>query len=264
MPDNFRVYEYPHDVAHPRDIMFQLTDTAKKTIPKEESALKSEAERTLHVLRALYSPTEETEFRPYFAELLGLCQYGLVGKTAQPTQAMATLRNLQQQIFDNEKGRAISTYMIAVIRSQALWLGGIILVIAASLLATYLLVGLDVLRNEAPCLAILPGLFVGITFSSFIRCRAITFYDLHAIEADRFSPGLKLAFALATLFLAAAFLKAELIEIKIGKAQLSAFDKDYVSAFVFGAVVGVAQEAIIAKIETIKDKVLPNKARRKK
>jgi hypothetical protein len=108
MPGSFRVYAYPHDAAHPRDIMFELAAGAIKSIPKEQSALKSEAEKTIHVLRALFSANEDEKFRPYFGELLGLCQYGLVGKTAQPVQAMDTLKNLQTQLFDNEKGRAIS------------------------------------------------------------------------------------------------------------------------------------------------------------
>jgi hypothetical protein len=85
-----------------------------------------------------------------------------------------------------------------------------------------------------------------------MRCRTITFFDLHAIEADRFTPGLKLAFAISIILIAGAFLKAELFEIKIGKAQLSMFDKDWLSSFVFGVVVGVAQEAVIARIETIR------------
>jgi hypothetical protein len=59
-------------------------------------------------------------------------------------------------------------------------------------------------------------------------------------------------------------LKAELIEIKIGKAQLSSFDKDWLSAFVFGAVVGAAQEAVIARIETIKKKIMPAASRRRR
>jgi len=73
---------------------------------------------------------------------------------------------------------------------------------------------------------------------------------------------LKTAFALATLLLRAAFLKAELTEIKIGKAQLSAFDRDYLSAFVFGAVVDFAQEAVISRIESIKQRIAPVRRRR--
>jgi hypothetical protein len=56
--------------------------------------------------------------------------------------------------------------------------------------------GLGWLSDRAAVLAIVPGLFVGIIFSSFLRCRTITFYDLHAIDADRFTPPLKTAFGL--------------------------------------------------------------------
>jgi hypothetical protein len=248
------VYAHPVKDEHARDIMFELADVAITSVPKEQGALKFEAEKTLHVLRNLFPPADEIKFRPYFKELLGLCQYGLVGATAQPVQAMDTLRNLQSQIFDNEKGRAISAYMSNTIRSQGIWFAAVLVFVIGCGVAAHMWLSWPY-EQRLPLLGILPGLFVGIIFSSFMRCRTITFFDLHAIEADRFTPGLKLAFAISTILLAGAFLKAELIEIKIGKAQLSLFDKDWLSAFVFGAVVGVAQEAVIARIETIGQKL---------
>jgi hypothetical protein len=252
---SYRVYAYPPRDERARDIMFELApEAAGASIPKEQGALKNEAERTLHVLRNLFQPEDETRFRGYFNELLGLCQYGLVGVTAQPVQAMDTLKNLQNQIFDNEKGRAISAYMTNTIKAQSLWFGIVLVVIIGCGFAAYRWLDWASYRDHLPLLGILPGLFVGIVFSSFMRCRTITFFDLHAIEADRFTPGLKLAFAISIILIAGAFLKAELFEIKIGKAQLSLFDKDWLSAFVFGAVVGVAQEAIIARIETFRQK----------
>jgi hypothetical protein len=235
--------------------MFELADAATVSVPKEQGILKFEAERTLHVLRNLFPPQDDTKFRPYFMELVGLCQYGLVGPTAQPSQAMDTLKNLQSQIFDNEKGRAISTFMVKTVKSQSLWFGIILAAMAICGFALSSYVSWFSFERCLPLLCIPPGLFVGLIFSSFVRCRAITFFDLHAIDADRFTPGLKFAFAITVVLLAGVFLKAELFEIKIGKAQLSLFDKDWLSAFVFGAVVGVAQEAIIARIETIRQKL---------
>ena len=95
-------------------------------------------------------------------------------------------------------------------------------------------------------------------FSSFVRCKAITFYDLHAIDADRFSPFMKSAFALVVLVLTAVLLKAGIFEIAIGKVKLSGFESDWLSAFVFGAIIGIAQEAAISRIETIKRQVFTN------
>jgi hypothetical protein len=234
--------------------MFELADAAITSVPKEQGMLKHEAEKTLHVLRNLFPPEDEEKFRGYFRELLSLCQYGLVGPTAQPVQAVDTLRNLQNQIFDNEKGRSISRYMLNIIKSQSIWFGGILIGGIGCIFAAHYWLGGPSYERYTPLLCILLGLFTGLIFSSFMRCRTITFFDLHAIEADRFTPGLKLAFAISTITLAAVFLKAELFEIKIGKAQLSLFDRDWLSAFVFGAVVGVAQEAVIARIETIGQK----------
>ena len=255
---HFIVFAHPHGDEKAQDIMFQLAPDLTGSLPKEQSNLKAEAEKTLNVLRSLCA-NEDGRFRPYFNELLGLCQYGLVGKTAQPAQALDSLKILQEQVFNNEKGRAISTYMSALAKSQAI---GMILVLAVSAGGFILfdwMYGTHLLNQNFSAMAIAPGLFVGVIFSSFMRCRAIGFYDLHAIDADRFTPALKTLFAYVIAMLAAAFLKAELFEIKIGKAQLSDFDKNILSAFVFGAVVGVAQEAIISKIETIKQRIIPTR-----
>lgn len=256
MIGHFLVSEYPHGHAHPYDIAFQLNENATGKLPKDQSTLKSEAEKTLHVLRNLFS-REDDKFVAYFTELLALCRYGLVGDTAQPAQALDTLKNLQTQIFDNEKGRAISAYMGSVIRSHVVSLTSVVLILGLAVALARWCIAVEDNVIQLQILAVIPGLFVGLIFSSFLRCRTITFYDLHAIDADRFAPLLKVAFAIAILLLAGAFLKAELFEIKLGKTQLSAFDKDYLSAFVFGAVVGVAQEAIISRIESIKKQIFP-------
>jgi hypothetical protein len=260
MPGHFTVFGYPHEDAHPYDIGFQLQADVKGNVPKEQASLKSEVEKTLNVLRALFAPDHE-KFRRYFAELLALSQYGLVGPTAQPVQAMNTLENLQQQILDNEKGRAISAYVTALMKSEAIWLLIIVAALVGAGIVLHYVWGEEFAAMDISILLIAPGLFVGLTFSAFVRCRAITFYELHAIEADRFSPILKVAFAAAILFLAAAFLKAGVFEIKVGKTELSNFDHDYLSAFVFGAIVGIAQEAIIAKIESIKRQFGPVRRR---
>jgi hypothetical protein len=257
MAGHFLVSEYPTGAEFPYDIAFQLNENATGKLPKDQSTLKSEAEKTLHVLRALFS-REDGKFVGYFTELLALCRYGLVGATAQPAQALDTLKNLQMQIFDNEKGRAISAYMGTVIRSHGTSLALLALVLGLAIAGSRCLLAMEDNVIPLQILAVAPGLFVGLIFSSFIRCRTITFYDLHAIEADRFAPLLKVAFAVAIVLLTGAFLKAELFEIKLGKTQLSAFDRDYLSAFVFGAVVGVAQEAIISRIESIKRQISPS------
>jgi hypothetical protein len=251
----YRVYAYPPKDEHARDIMFELADAVTSApVPKEQGVLKSESERTLHVLRSLFPAHEDARFRPYFGELLGLCQYGLVGVTAQPVQAMETLRNLQNQIFDSEKGRCISQYMRNMIKLQAVLFSLLAIVVCGTGAVLNYLFGASIVEHYA-LIFVLPGLFVGLILSCFVRCRTVTFFDLHAIEADRFTPGLKFAFVLCTAVLAAAFLKAELIEIKIGKAQLSHFHTDWLSAFTFGAIVGMAQEAIIAHIETMSQKL---------
>jgi hypothetical protein len=259
----FIVFAHPHGDDKAQDIMFQLAPDMTGLMPKDQSNLKGEAEKTLFVLRTLCA-TEENRFRPYFKELLGLCQYGLVGQTAQPIQALDSLQILQEQIFDNEKGRAISTYMHSLAKSQAIGVILALFIVAAGLISVDQIYGTSFLKEKYSALAIAPGLFVGVVFSSFMRCRAIGFYDLHAIDADRFTPALKTLFAFVIVLLAAAFLKAGIFEIKIGKAELADFDNNVLSAFVFGAVVGVAQEAIISRIETIKQKVAPSRSSKKK
>jgi hypothetical protein len=251
----FLVSPYPHDAAHPHDIAFQLVEGFNKKVPADNAQLKTEVERTLDVLRPMFAP-DSLKFQGYFGELLALSRYGLVGSTAQPGQAMDTLKTLQARILDSEKGAAISTHMRGIILSQTYLLAGAAVALAACLyLAFYF--GAATLQNFN-VLAIIPGLWIGLVFSSFVRCRAITFYELHAIDADRFSPLMKSAFALVVLVLTAVLLKAGIFEIAIGKVRLSGFESDWLSAFVFGAMMGIAQEAAISRIESMKRQVFPS------
>ncbi|NGO51599.1 hypothetical protein [Allomesorhizobium camelthorni] len=250
MTGRYIVTPFPIDTADPEDIAFQLTAEALD-IPEEQGILKSEVERTLIVLRGIFDPSDR-RFKSYFAELLALSRYGLIGPTAQPKQALDTLGNLQKRIFDMEKGRIISQHMTTIILRLALFLSSFLM---AGFLAVSLapLAGFaaPALREVQALVFVLPGLLIGLAFSSFLRCRAVTFFDLHAIDADRFSPFMRGAFALVVLIISAAFLKAGVFEILVGDVRLSSFDADGLSAFVFGAVVGFAQEPIISRIESI-------------
>ncbi|WP_149803572.1 hypothetical protein [Mesorhizobium sp. NFR06] len=251
MTGRYVVSPYPKDAEHPYDIAFQLTKDATE-VPPEQGLLKHEAERTLMVLRGMFQPADQ-RFIVYYKELLGLSQYGLVGETAQPDLGIDTLHNLQQRIFDTEKGRMISEHMRKIVG----WLFSILLGVGifgllAVLAARYLIGPDQTLLVIQPALAmVLPGLLAGLAFSSFLRCRAVTFFDLHAIDADRFTPPMRAIFALILLFLTGAFLKAGVFEIAIGEVRLSQFDANGLSAFIFGAFVGFSQEPLISRIESI-------------
>ena len=198
MSGYFVVFEHPHGSEHPTDITFQLQRDASGEIPPDQSQLKSEVERTLDVLLAIFQP-DDPKFHRYFGELLGLSQYGLVGDTAQPIQAMDTLENLQKRIFDQEKGRAVSGHMHGIIRSQVVLLSAVGIALVGVAFAAGKWLAPELSRQILTLFAVIPGLFVGVVFSSFMRCKTITFYDLHAIEADRFTPVMKGAFAIVTL-----------------------------------------------------------------
>ena len=251
----FLVFPYPHDTEHPHDIAFQLEEGFTKKVPADHRQLKTEVERTLDVLRPMFAP-DSLKFQGYFDELLALSRYGLVGATAQPTQAMDTLKTLQTRILDSEKGAAISTHMRRIISYQTALLAAASAALAACLYAAFYFGGATLQNFNV--LAVIPGLWIGLVFSSFVRCRAVTFYELHAIDADRFSPLMKSAFALVVLVLTAVLLKAGIFEIAIGKVKLSGFENDWLSAFVFGAMMGIAQEAAISRIETMKRQVFPS------
>jgi len=203
----------------------------------------------------MFTP-DNLKFRGYFDELLALARYGLVGSTAQPSQALDTLKTLQARILDSEKGTAISTHMRSIIISQTKLLAAAATALVACLYVAFYF-GAATLQNFN-VLGVIPGLWIGLVFSSFVRCKAITFYELHAIDADRFSPLMKSAFALVVLVLTAVLLKAGIFEIAIGKVKLSSFENDSLSAFVFGAVIGIAQEAAISRIESMKRQVFPS------
>ena len=208
------------------------------------------------MLRSLFPPDKDLKFRPYFNELLSLCQYGLVGPTAQPIQAMDTLRNLQNQIFDTEKGRAISSHMRGIIKWQAALLGGLVIVMIAVELAFWRFAGEKPFRDVGSILlaALVAGLFVGIVFSSFLRCRTVTFYDLHAIEAEDLAVH-EVRVCVDYANDCGCFSESWFDRDRNIKVHLSAFNTDLLSAFVFGVVVGIAQEAIIYKIELIRDRI---------
>jgi len=69
---------------------------------------------------------------------------------------------------------------------------------------------------------------------------------------------MKSAFALVVLVLTAVLLKTGIFEIAIVRVKLSGFENDWLSAFVFGAM--IAQEAAISRIESIKRQVFPSAA----
>ncbi|MBB6407750.1 hypothetical protein [Mesorhizobium sangaii] len=257
MTGRYIVYPYPKDAEQPYDIAFQLTKDATE-VPSEQGILKHQAERTLMVLRGMFQP-KDARFRGYYEELLGLSRYGLVGETAQPVLAMGTLQNLQERVFDTEKGRMISAHMQKIIG----WLFFILLAVGVAgtlaVCGVNWLMGIDQdpIKSHLPLILVLPGLLAGLSFSSFLRCRAVTFFDLHAIDADRFTPPMRAIFALILLFLTGAFLKAGVFEISIGEVHLSQFDANGLSAFIFGAFVGFSQEPLISRIESISKAAAP-------
>ncbi|WP_019962141.1 hypothetical protein [Woodsholea maritima] len=244
----YLVYAYPENSDHPDDIAFELTLEARD-IPPAYSQLKSNIERTLSVLRALYQPQDKV-FKDYYGELLALAQYGLKGPTAQPQQAELTLANLQQRFHNSEKGKVISQHMTKTLKLYAIVFG----TCAALALLLYGLLVLTPWAFNPVVLSTLPGLCLGLTLTAFMRCKTVNFYDLHAIDADRFSPWMRAAFALVLLCVTAIFLKAGVFQIEVGELAISEFDAKALSGLLFGLVVGITQEPLIARIEAIAKK----------
>ena len=245
----YDVYAYPEDSEHPDDIAFELTPEAR-AIPPAYSQLKSNIERTLSVLRSFHEPSSKV-FKEYYYELLALAQYGLKGPTAQPQQAEITLSNLQQRYHNSQKGKIISAHMSRTLTRFALFFIplGLIALGAIISLPQYLDVEL-----ELDMVASLPGLALGLALTAFLRCKTVTFYDLHAIDADRFSPFMRAAFALVILIVSAIFLQANVFQIEIGDLEFDDFDDNALSALILGLFVGISQEPLIARIEAITQK----------
>lgn len=253
----YTVYSFPQGADHPDDIAFQINGGMVGDVPGEQAALKSEIEKTLDVLRGMYQ-SSDSKFKSCHRELVATAQYGLVGDSAQPSEASNTLKNIQRRIFDREKGRIISQHMNAIIRAYALTLGTLCLLAAVSAIVLWYFGWVDLALLSSMAISAFLGLFAGALFSSFLRCRTVGFYDLAAIDADRFTPGMRCAFSVVILLIAAAFLKSGVFEILIGTVKLSDFDKSYLAAFVFGCAIGIAQEPAISRIEGIKSKVAPS------
>lgn len=255
MPSNFLVYSYPEETAHPYDIAFRAAEGAASPLPPGEALLKSEIEKTILVLRGLFKPEDE-RFRVYHHELLSLAQYGLVGTGAQPDEAANALKNFQSRILSSEKGHLVSTHLA---KTFGVFFGEIVMLyvmflFVAAVNQKYQWYAVSLIDN-GPLLVIPVSLFIGFMISSFLRYRSLGFFDLHTIDADAFKPYMRGLFALTMLAAVAVFLKAGVFEIVVGKAKLSDFDSSVLSAFTFGLLVGLGQEQLIARIDSVRRQI---------
>src|SRR2546422_3393192 len=104
----FRVYQ---DKDDSKDIHFEVAPEADAgPIPPDQLELKDEVERSLTVLRTIFSDSD-LHFNSYFRQLLSLAQTGLVGDYADPLVARQALRTLKYDVTIREGGRIKNKYM---------------------------------------------------------------------------------------------------------------------------------------------------------
>ena len=236
------------------DIFF-LYLGASGSMPEDMTLLKSEFEKTLDILRQFYSNIASLgsrgrdDYQTYLDDLKGLAEYGLEAPNPQPKQAMESLRIIQARFVERQKANLIAKYManLGLHLIGVLGVAEILLCLASSAAVAQWCSLTSVLKN-APYLAILPALFVGIVFSSFLRCRTLTFYEVLGIDTDKFTPTSRAVFALALTAIAAIFLKAKVLDFSFGGESLSTFDMSLSAALTFGAICGLAQEAIASMV----------------
>jgi len=109
------VHGVPLNDAFQDDIFFGLRP-ATDSVPAEQVKLKSEVEKTLTLLRAIFPDRtnnlgQKARFSDYFRKLLSLSQVALTPRNPNPEVATYALLSVHQEIVELEGGRIKNTYM---------------------------------------------------------------------------------------------------------------------------------------------------------
>lgn len=234
----FRVYQEPDN---PRDIRFEVCADATDRVPKDQSALRDEIDRSLVVLRMIF-PQAHERFNDYFKQLLSLAQGGLVGESAQPEAAHQALIVLKDQITAQEGGRIKNKYM-KELGWKAILIGPVFLAVGF-IFNSFHQLG-SVLNSF---LFLWTGCMAGVWLSFGARKRDFKFEDLHVLEQDRLEPFVRLFFAgLLTVILGLLF-STKVVVITLGSVESWQFTQDTQLALLLGMLSGFSEQVLPTKV----------------
>jgi hypothetical protein len=234
-----------------QSIYFEV-NTALAVLPQDQLDLKRDVERMLHALSRLFLPDaapRESEFRPYYVQLLRLAQLGLAGPTATPDIAKRALEGMTADLIDNEGGNIKNAHM----HRLAKWALGLSIPCLLLYAILCFLDPTDKLYRWLTTLSVTPitlscfmllwvGCFAGVVLSYGARTTTMTLNDLTNTDADRWLPQVRLLFAGSITMVFGIFLLLGIVEFKLGSTISTAeIATSRVVSFLLGVICGLSE-----------------------
>jgi hypothetical protein len=222
------------------DINFKVF---KPNAPQDQRDLKSEAERALTIVKALYRRTVDgAKLKEAVAKLVALCQVGLVGPNASPAVAMDALRALEADIVEREAGPIKNQYM----RKLGAWAFGF----AAVGFFLYLVCDqnpktvIDQVYRYRTVFLVWTGSMAGAWASFASRKVTLSFADLISLEEDKIEPPLRLIFVGVLTTILALIFTTGVADVEVGTFKASALMHSGSIATLLGAFAGLAEKVL--------------------
>jgi hypothetical protein len=233
-----------------RDIYFGIPNGES---PAQHHTLKEDIERTLSGLNTLY-PDEKSKlkFDSAFSKLLSLAKLGLAGENPNNYAATQALKSLQEELIDKEAARVKNSYLKRV----GVW----------SFLLSFLPGLLITLKSMWPTMfemntlvyhlmILWCGCMVGTWLSVSSRKLQMTFNQMIRIEDDHLDPSIRLLFTGLIAIVIALSISTGAIQLSIGEFQPKNWIAAPQVAFLLGALTGIAEKALPAKISNEANKL---------
>ena len=239
-------------------------------LPNDQLQLKAEIELALSAIQRLYPGEQgEAEFRPYFVQIAGAAQVGLVGDTCYPEVGKQALGGIIADLIDQEGGD-VKNKQLQALASRSLRL-------SVPLLALYILFRLlDSPTAYAPlrwflsalllnpqtvaCFMImLVGSLLGVTLSYAAHTTVLSLKDLVTPDVERLRPYARLLVSAAWTLLVGYLVALGMVAIEIGGVSTKSFGTQPMIAFVLGVVCGLSNLTLPGVVSKKVADALPGK-----
>lgn len=234
MEGYFIVSENPNEKF---DIKCELhPERAKEEVPEKQKALYCEMERANNIIKSLHNTKDGTKEK-YFKKLLSLSQAGLVGNTAQPDLAFASLAELKAEMVLVEGRRIKNKYMLQ--------LG--VKVMISCILGWVLYFITKSFETIQPCsiyCLVMTGAFIGTWISFGARKFNITFEQLSLPEEDMMSQWIRLIYIGVCSAIFVLFLNTQVISIELGGLSTNMIKENPEMQMALGVLCGLVESKI--------------------
>ena len=220
-------------------------------LPTDQLQLKAEIELALSAIRGLYPGAEgEAEFRPYFVQITGAAQVGLVGDACYPEVGKQALAGIVADLIDQEGGEVKNKHLRALaVRSLKLsgplFIGYLIFrLLGSSRAYTSVRQLLSTLYLDpqmvASFMVMLVGCLMGVTLSYAARTTVLSLKDLVTPDIERLRPYARLLVSAGWTLLIGYLVALDMISFEIGDISTKKFGSQPMVAFILGAVCGLS------------------------